>query len=601
MSVGLKIPKMPRTVFSRNSMRFVRVSAVDVILLLGAVVLLGALIHVGQEWAGTLQAKVEIDLSPWALPGYVMLSLTRGLVAYAISLTFTLIYAYWAAKHRPSGWVLLPLLDILQSIPVLGFMPGLVLGLITIFPGSNFGLELAAVLMIFTGQAWNMTFSFHRSLTSLPTDQAEAAAAFRFTWWQRLRWVELPFATTGLVWNSMMSMAGGWFFLMLSETFTLGERDFRLPGLGSYMQEALNAGHWPAMIMGILAMIMMITFLDQLLWRPLVVWAERFRVEDSAAEVAQESWFLTVLRQSPLLKAVGRRLSARKSVMPVASLPVATAGHLAHAVAAPVWGTWLAWLAFTILIGCLGWGARELFAQLIQVPLSIPLGTNTPEVAVSGAVSWVDIARGAGLTGLRVFGALALGTLWALPVGLAIGRSPVWSRRLQPVVQVAASFPAPMLFPLFLLFFNLIGLPLEIGAMILMLLGTQWYVLFNVIAGAQAVPSDLREATSAFRLSPFERFVKLEVPGIFPALVTGWVTAAGGAWNASIVAEYLTWKEKVYTVDGLGSLISFAASHANFPALAAAVTFMSVVVVAINVVCWRRLHLLAQGRFSLNK
>ncbi len=585
------VPMLPVTPI-RSYARFSSASVIDGLLLVSVLGLVWALIPVARQWTGALPTTVVIDLSPWALPGYVMLSLTRGLAAYALSLGFTLVYGYWAAKHRPSGYVLLPLLDILQSIPVLGFMPGLVLGLMALFPGSNLGLELAAVLMIFTGQVWNMTFSFHRSLTSLPKDQADAAQVFRFSWWQRLRWVELPFATTGLVWNSMMSMAGGWFFLMLSETFTLGTRDFRLPGLGSYMQQALIVGDWPAMIAGILAMIAMITVLDQVLWRPLVVWAERFRVEDSAAETAQQSWFLTLLRRSHLLnRRPGHTLGE------VLSAPASEATNHVYRTATSTfpWGTGLAWLGFTALITGLGWGAWALVTQVIQVPFVI----SSAAPGVEHAVSWLDIARGAGLTALRVFGALVLATLWTLPVGLAIGRSPTWSRRLQPVVQIAASFPAPMLFPLFLLLFLSVGVPLGIGAMVLMLLGTQWYILFNVIAGAQAVPSDLREATAAFRLSRIRRFLTLEVPAVFPALVTGWVTAAGGAWNASIVAEYLIWKEQIYAVDGIGSLISSAAAHANYPVLAAAVTFMAVVVVLINVVLWRRLRQLAAERFSL--
>ncbi len=572
-----------------------RLALSDILLILGFVGLVLGMIDVFHEWAGTLQAKVEIDLSLWSLPHYTILSLSRGLLAYAISLGFTLIYGFWAAKHRASGRLLIPMLDILQSIPVLGFMPGLVLSLIAVFPGSNIGLELAAVLMIFTGQAWNMTFSYHRSLTTLPKDQAEAAQTFRFSWWQRLCWVELPASVTGLVWNSMMSMAGGWFFLMLSETFTLGERDFRLPGLGSYMQEALNQGNWPAMAWGVLAMVLMIVLLDQLLWRPLVVWAERFRVEDSAAEIAQQSWFLDLLHASKLLHAVGRWRATRQQAAGRQSAQRVSEADLARqSLTAEKFGNGLGWSALIVLVILLSWGAWMLVGQLLQVPWSAPHASVGPT-----PISWLEIGRGAGLTGLRVAGALILGTLWALPVGLAIGRSPTWSRRLQPVVQVCASFPAPMLFPLFLVIFQWVGLPLDIGSMILMLLGTQWYVLFNVIAGAQAIPSDLREATAAFRLTPLQRFVRLEAPGIFPALVTGWVTAAGGAWNASIVAEFLTWHNKVYTVDGLGATISVAATRADYPGLAAAVTFMAIMVVAINVILWRRLHHLAQGRFSL--
>jgi NitT/TauT family transport system permease protein len=575
------------------------VTLADLFLMLVLAILALGMVEVFQQWAASLHTKVDIDLSPWSLPNYTILSLSRGLLAYVISLGFTLVYGYWAAKHRASGRLLIPMLDILQSIPVLGFMPGLVLALIAIFPTRNIGLEMAAVLMIFTGQAWNMTFSYHRSLTSLPKDQAEAAQTFRFSWWQRLRWVELPASVTGLVWNSMMSMAGGWFFLMLSETFTLGERDFRLPGLGSYMQEALNQGNWLAMTWGVVAMVTMIVLLDQILWRPLVVWAERFRVEDSAAEVAQQSWFLDLLHHSKILRAIGRWRALRQQaeVRLKSQAPRRSEADLARqALAADKFGLGLAWTALTALIILLVWGAWVLLGQLLQVPWAAPHVAEGPV-----PVSWLEIFRGSGLTALRVAGALILGTMWALPVGLAIGRSPTWSRRLQPVVQVAASFPAPMLFPLFLMIFQWIGLPLGIGSMILMLLGTQWYVLFNVIAGAQAIPSDLREATTAFRLTTFQRFFRLEAPGIFPALVTGWVTAAGGAWNASIVAEYLTWQNKVYTVDGLGATISVAATRADYPGLAASVTFMAIAVVLINVIVWRRLHHLAQGKFSLTK
>ena len=566
-----------------SSRDFLKKTWIDIILVLGVAGLLWGLFLVGHEWFGNVHEKIIINLTPASLPGYTLLSLTRGMLAYSLSLGFTLIYAYWAAKHKPSGVVLVPLLDILQSIPVLGFMPALVVGLIAVFPQSMIGLELAAVLMIFTGQAWNMTFSFYRSLTSVPTDQNEAARAFHFSWWQRLRWVELPSATTGLVWNSMMSMAGGWFFLMLSETFVLGEHDYRLPGLGSYMQEALTQGDWLAMGWGVLAMVLMIVLLDQLLWRPLVVWAERFRVEDSAAAVAQESWFLDLLHNSRLVRWCTDFAARKKYRAP----KMAIVGDDLVA----VWGPRIAWLAFSLLIAGLAWGAWRLMGLLVQVPL----------VAVGSAndASWWAIVSSTGLTAARVVGSLVLGTMWALPVGLAIGRSPTWSRRMQPVVQVAASFPAPMLFPLFLMLFHLVGLPLGTGAMILMLLGTQWYILFNVIAGAQAIPSDLREATSAFRMTSWQRFRNLEAPAVLPALVIGWVTAAGGAWNASIVAEYLSWKGTIYATDGLGAIISRAAAAADYPILAASVTCMAVTVALINIICWRPLRALAHDRYTL--
>ena len=576
-------------------------------MILGIIGLVVAVMGAGHPGGDHLhRPQVVIDLSFTALPGYTAASLLRGLAAYSISLVFTLLVGYWAAKHASSSRVLLPLLDILQSIPVLGFMPGLVIGLIALFPGSDIGLELAAILMIFTGQVWNMTFSFHQSLTSLPKDQVEAAEAFRFGWLRKLRNLELPSATTGLVWNSMMSMAGGWFFLMISESFRLGDQDFRLPGIGSYMSVAMERGDWSAMVAGAAAMIGMIMLLDQLLWRPLVVWAERFRVEESSSVVAQRSWVLDRLRRSRILAGIRHLLTRRNPQIPERGgrptppiqPPEATQPRFGLLAVPPGLveriGHGLAWAGLLVLVAALVWGAWGLIGLLAQVPWSDP-GDR------SEVTAWSEILGGTGLTALRVLGTVALGTLWALPVGLVIGRSPRWSQFLQPVVQVAASFPAPMLFPLCLLAFSAIGLPLGVGSMLLMLMGTQWYILFNVIAGSQSIPSDLRESAASFRFSRWRRFWTLEVPAVFPNLVTGWVTAAGGAWNASIVAEYLTWHGAVTSTMGIGSTISQATEHGDYPGLAAAVTCMAVVVVAINNTLWHRLSALASNRFSLSK
>lgn len=584
-----------------------RLRIVDLLMILGIIgVVVVAASSARHPGGDHLSRQVVIDLSFAALPGYTLASLMRGLAAYAISLVFTLLVGYWAAKHAASSRVLLPLLDLLQSIPVLGFMPALVIGLIALFPGSDLGLELAAILMIFTGQVWNMTFSFHQSLTSLPREQVEAAEAFRFSWWRKLRCLELPFATTGLVWNSMMSMAGGWFFLMISESFRLGDQDFRLPGIGSYMSVAMERGDWSAMVAGAFAMIVMIVLIDQLLWRPLVVWSERFRVEESSSPVAQRSWVLDLLRRSRILVNIRHLLTPRKAHIPevigrpAATLqpPEANQAHVRQSGLPPGLVEHLAngaaWAGLLAVVAGLVWGAWGLIGLLMEVPWSDP-GDR------SNVTAWSEILGGTGLTALRVFGSVALGTLWALPVGLAIGRSPRWSQFLQPAVQVAASFPAPMLFPLCLLIFNAIGLPLGVGSMLLMLMGTQWYILFNVIAGSQSIPSDLRESAAAFRFSRWRRFWTLEVPAVFPSLVIGWVTAAGGAWNASIVAEYLTWHDEVWSTEGLGSTISQATTHGDYPGLAAAVTCMAVLVVLINNNLWNRLSALATNRYSLSK
>ena len=525
-----------------------------------------------------LRPAVEIDLSIRALPGYTLLSLMRGLAALILSFVFTLVYGYWAARDAVAEKVLVPLLDVLQSVPVLGFMPGLVLSLVALFPGSNVGLELAAIVMIFTGQAWNMTFSFYRSVRSVQPVQLEVARHYRFSWWQRFKWVELPFATTGLAWNSMMSMAGGWFFLMVSEAFVLGSRDFRLPGLGAYMSVAVAAGDGRAMVAAVVAMVVMIVALDQLLWRPVVVWAQKFRQDEGqGGGEAARSWFLDLVRRSRLVRLVRhwRRRAAGSVAAPPRPPAEAKAGSGLAARLLPL-------ALFGGLLVLLVLGALALVHLLREV---------------SGA-TWGTTLLAAGATLARVLIAVALGTLWALPAGLAIGLSPRLSRLLQPVVQVVASFPAPMLFPAVVALLAQLGIGLSGGSVVLMLLGTQWYILFNVVAGAMAVPSDLREAAASYRITGWRRFKLLLLPSVLPYLITGWVTAAGGAWNASIVSEYVAYRGRTLTTFGLGARIGMAAEAADFPALAASVVVMSAVVVLFNRLVWRRLNDHAERRFA---
>jgi NitT/TauT family transport system permease protein len=556
--------------------RVERLRLVDLAILASLAGALFGLVALGREWTATTHPAAVIDLSPWALPKYTMFSLARGLAAYVLSLVFSILYGYWAAKDRVAGRVLIPLLDVLQSIPVLGFMPGVVLALLALFPRSNVGLELAAILMIFTGQAWNMAFSFYHSLRSIPVDLQEASQMYRFSAWDRLRRLELPASAIGLVWNSMMSMAGGWFFLMISETFVLGDKDLRLPGLGSYMAEATAKGDGSAMAWAILAMTALIVALDQLLWRPVVVWAQKFRVDDSGQAEAMHSWFLELLRGSALVGAVSRRLRRP--------------GHaLAHPVAAPrspgAWGSRLSAGLFLALLAVMLLGTVKLVALLVPVT----------------GREWLQAVGAGGVTLGRVLLATALGTLWTLPAGLAIGLHPKLSRLLQPVVQVVASFPAPMLFPAAIAAMHFMGIRLGWGSVVLMLLGTQWYVLFNVVAGATAIPADLREATVVLRMGRWRRFTSAWVPAVFPYLVTGWVTAAGGAWNASIVSEYVSFKGNTLTTIGLGATVSQAAAAARFPLLAASLLVMSAIVVTFNRLVWRRLNELAERKYALTR
>jgi NitT/TauT family transport system permease protein len=522
-----------------------------------------------------------LDLGFPSLLKCTFFSLARGVFAYFISLGFTLVYGYWAAKDLIAQKVLIPLLDILQSLPVLSFMPGLLLGLVTLFPNSNIGVELACILMIFTGQAWNMTFSFYQSVRSVPVEMREVATVYRMSWWQRFRWVELPYSGMGLVWNSMMSMAGGWFFLTVCESFDLKDHPFRLPGIGAYMGQAKDDKDWTAMICAIVAMTLMIIVLDQLVWRPIIVWAQKFRVEEGGAQEAMHSWFLSILLRSRLLRWLGDQ--AQKVSMMVGS---GAATELPAIPAAPrrlpKWVAYLSLVPFVALLIALVGGAWFLIVLI--------LGVTGPE--------WLELCGLGGLTLVRVLLATGLATLWTVPAGLAIGLSPRLSRIFQPIVQVVASFPTPMLFPLIVLG---LGINLNWGSIVLMLFGTQWYILFNVIAGAMAIPADLKEAARSYNITGWQRFWVLYVPAIFPYLVTGWITATGGAWNLSIVAEYISLNDQELVADGLGAKINQMTTASNLAVLAAASLVMSTMVVLFNRLVWRRLYHLADTRFSVNR
>lgn len=556
---------------------------IDLVVVVGLAGILFGVIDLAHDWSVDSRPAVQISLAPWALVQYTFFSLFRGLSAYALSLTFTLVYGYWAAKDKLAARILIPLLDILQSIPVLGFMPGLVLALAALFPGSNFGIELAAIIMIFTGQAWNMTFSFYQSLRSVPQDLNEVATVYHFSWWDRLRKTEIPFATVGLVWNSMMSMAGGWFFLMINESFVLGNKDFRLPGIGSYMSVAVAKGNVQAMICAVIAMVLMIVMLDQFLWRPVVVWSQKFRVEEGGYQEAMSSWVITLFENSRIVKKIKQILSQRPAMPSEKSS--APKFHFPQLRVPLFFSKSLSTILFVSLLVSLTAGAWKLIHLILGVPLN----------------EWLQIIYSAFLTLARVLTATALGTLWAVPAGLAIGLSPRLSRIFQPVVQVAASFPAPMLFPAVIALLKILGVPLNWGSILLMLLGTQWYILFNVIAGSMAIPADLREAARSYNIKGWERFSKIYLPAVFPYLITGWVTAAGGAWNASIVSEYVTFKGQVLTAWGLGAYISQAAEKANFPHLAAGIIIMSTIVVLFNRTVWQSCYKLAEHKFSLSK
>ncbi len=563
---------------------------IAILCLLGGVI--ATVVAFAREFQAPFAQAVQIDLRPAALPRYTLYSLSRGVTALVISYLFALAFGWTAAKSRAAERLLLPLLDILQSIPVLGFLPGLVLGLMSLFPTRNVGLELAAILMIFTAQAWNLALSFYNSLKALPQPLRDACKVAGWPPGRTFRELEVPAAAQGLVWNGMLSMAGGWFFLMVNEAFRLGDHDYRLPGIGSFMSVALDQGNVQAMALAIAAMVIMIVCVDQLLWRPLVVWVEKFRLDESSAgEAEPSSWVLDFLRRARLprraallqLRAYRRaRRAARPLERPFRAVgPVILRGPrraLEHPVARKI-GAVLAIAAFAAAAALGIWRLWLLLAQL-------------------GWREWGELLSSAALTFVRVMGSVIVATAWTLPAGVWIGRSPRIARALQPVIQVVASFPAPMLFPLVILLFERIGIGLGVGAVALMVLAGQWYILFNVISAVAAIPVQLKDAAAAFRLPRLARWRLLYLPAAAPALVMGWVTAAGGAWNGSIVAEYIQAGSGLRITKGLGSLISDATAHANFPLLAGGIALMSLLVVGWNRLVWRSLMEWARTRFG---
>jgi NitT/TauT family transport system permease protein len=554
----------------------------DVLMFAAGLALFYGVLVVARTWFGPLTPQVEISRSLWALPAYAGYSLLRIGVAYTLSLAFTLVYGYIAAYNTKAERYMIPLLDVLQSIPVLSFLPGVMLAMVALFPARQLGVEFGSILLIFTGQVWNMAFSFYASLKSIPREMREAAKIYRFSWWQRFTQVELPFAAIGLVWNSMMSVAGGWFFLMACEMFVLGKRDFRLPGLGSYLQTAASTGDTQAILWGITAMVAVIVLLDQLVWRPVIAWAEKFKVEQVESTDVPSSWVLGVLRESRAIAQL-----RKKAFSPLRERLLSRFARLHHVERGS--GNSRPWRV---------WSGRV----LVAVALALVCYGATRAVITSAGLNHHELRQllvGTGATFLRVNVALLLGTLWTVPVGVAISFHPKLARIAQPLVQIAASVPATALFPVVLLLLIRIGGGLGVGSIALLLLGTQWYILFNVIAGAMAIPTDLKEATGIFRISGMKRWRKLILPGIFPYLITGLVTASGGAWNASIVAEYFHFGGQTISTLGLGSTISQATDSGNLDLLVAATVAMAATVVTINRLVWRRFYRLAESRFRL--
>ena len=552
----------------------------DGVVLLG----LGALIYLGVQLAAGAPSSIAgptISLSRRVLPRYAALSFGRMIIAYTLSILFTLVYGYVSVHHRRGKQILLPLLDVLQSVPILSFLPVVLLSLIVIMP-QKMAAELASITLIFTSQVWHLTFAWYQSLTTIPVELREAGTVFRLNAWLRFKTLELPFSTISLIWNSMMSWAGGWFFLMAAEIFTVGERDFRLQGLGAYLQEAASQGDLKAIAWGIGTLILLIVVLDQFIWRPLLAWSDRFKLEMVEADRPPTSWFYDALRSSVitgwLSNRIGDPIIDRLDIWLLHRFPMVDEPGRNKA------GFSRIWLLFKITLGLgLGYGAYQAGYMLLSVSTE----------------QWGTIAVGVGATLLRVLAALIIALIWTVPVGVCIGTNSSLTKWLQPLVQVIASVPATALFPVLLLF--LLNLPggLNLAAILLMLMGTQWYLLFNVIAGTMVIPQDLKYTTSLLQLNRLDRWRKLILPSLFPYIITGAITASGGAWNASIVAEYVQFGGKtIYTI-GIGSLITRATALGDYPMLLASTLSMVLAVVIINRLVWRQLYYLAEERYRM--
>ncbi|MFJ2033033.1 ABC transporter permease [Streptosporangium sp. NPDC087985] len=569
---------------SRVAGRLAEFSWVDLVVALGVLVMLYVVVRVGRGTTVSFSPSqvITVDTDPARLPYYAVRSLLRMFAALGLSLVFTMVWAYTAAHSRRLERVLIPALDILQSVPVLGFLTVAVTGFVALFPGSLLGLECAAIFAIFTSQAWNMTFAFYHSLITTPREMDELSRSMRFTRWMRFWRVELPSGAIPLVWNAMMSFGGGWFFLVASEAISVLNHRYALPGVGSYAGAAIAAGDLAKVGWAIITMAIMVVGVNFLFWRPLVAWVEKFKVEQSEAVHVQRSLVLDFLRHSQWPRTLGRALTpARETVnrfgrvfglddRPLRIDPRRRrAGDIVFAVAACV---------------LIGWGVLNLLAYL---ELRTGLGVFAEPLLLGLA------------TLARVVVLVTVATLVWVPIGVKIGFSPRLTRIAQPLVQILASFPANFLFPLATWFFLRTGLSLNLGGVLLMALGAQWYILFNSIAGAMAIPSDLREAMDNLGIRGWLRWKRLIIPGIFPSCVTGGITASGGAWNASIVSEIVTFGGTTLTATGLGAYIAHATGTGDYPKIIAGIAVMSLYVVGLNRLVWRRLYRLAESRYSL--
>jgi NitT/TauT family transport system permease protein len=527
-----------------------------------------------------------ISLDPSNLPEYAMRTTLRMLAAMVASLIFTLAYGTLAAKSRRAGLVLVPILDILQSVPVLGYISFTVTFFLALFPGRVLGAELAAIFAIFTSQAWNMTFSFYQSLRTVPRDLDEVSRGFHLTSWQRFWKLEVPFSMPGLIWNMMMSMSGGWFFVVASEAITVGNRSITLPGIGAYLAQAIVEQNLHAIGWVILAMTVVILAYDQLLFRPLVAWADKFRMETTSSGDAPESWLLDLIRRTRLI----HRLLVPLGWMfaKAARVPFRLPAIQGRRFQMPR-------IQKRSRVGDIAWAALVLAGTVYvvyRVFIYVRTGVSLDEV---GHVLVLGL-----ITLLRVVLLIALASVVWVPVGVLIGLRPALAEKIQPLAQFLAAFPANLLFPVFVIAIVRFHLNPDIWLSPLIVLGTQWYILFNVIAGATSYPNDYREAAKNFHIRGWQWWRQIMLPGIFPYYVTGAITASGGAWNASIVAEFVQWGDTRVMAHGLGAYIARSTEAGDYPKIIVGIAVMSLFVTLFNRLLWRPMYAYAEAKLRLD-
>jgi len=543
-----------------------------------------ALAHGAREMQAPLASLdvAPVTLDPMNLPGYALLTTLRMFAAILASLAFTFVVATLAAKSRKAELVIIPALDILQSVPVLGFLTFTVVFFMRLFPASELGAECAAIFAIFTAQAWNMAFSFYQSLRTVPSDLDEVSRHFQLSPWLRFWRLEVPFAAPGLIWNTMMSMSGGWFFVVASEAVSVGNTTFKLPGIGSWLALAIEQKNIGAVALAVATMAAVILAYDQLLFRPIVAWADKFRFEQTAALQRPQSWVYDIVRRARLFKRVfalisgfGARLATigpRRSGLrlPAMSSQWAKATDILWMVLVLAGAADAVWRMFSYLHATLG---------LADVVTAFGLGL---------------------ITLVRVVVLIAIASVIWVPISVWIGLRPWAAEKVQPFAQFLAAFPANVLFPIAVVGIVSWHLNPNIWLSPLMVLGTQWYIVFNVIAGASAFPTDLREASTLYRLRSWQWWRDVMLPGVFPYYVTGALTASGGSWNASIVAEVASWGDTRLSATGLGAYIAEATEKGDYPRVVLGIAVMSIFVVAFNRLLWRPLYRLAERRFRLN-